>query len=149
MNVTKGMRPRIRFRDFYVGNEGYNKTIAVHGGRETKCRPFEYKNNQELAIRVACQGEEVSLAVNEQPVGTTRREEPQPETLQISGGDDWSAGAVEYSDFRVSLPENKVVEQPTDTEPARLRPAEGSSAPVPFTPALLKRKLHAKKLCTP
>ncbi|HUY90881.1 MAG TPA: PA14 domain-containing protein [Pirellulales bacterium] len=108
MNVLEGMRPRIFFfgdRNFHFGNEGYERTLFIHGeGQEGAVgKPRPYANGE--ALKVACRfaGRDVQFNVNGESVVRFRSKNTGPLKLTISGGDFYSPGQTRFRDFKLEL----------------------------------------------
>ena len=105
INVKSGMRPRMHLRGsgFYLGNEGFQKLLALHGSGVTKThgKPFSYVNNREYEVSITLDGEKVLVFVNDQVVAAGKRKTVSASTLMIQAGDGWSKGTVRYSRFRL------------------------------------------------
>jgi hypothetical protein len=104
MTVLEGMRPRIRFTGFLVGNEGYDKVVSIHGaeGKATG-RGFDYQSRQEMKLRVVAEGKDVKLFINSSLVSESSREKYEFSTLSIEGGDWWSQGTTSFAGFSLGL----------------------------------------------
>jgi formylglycine-generating enzyme required for sulfatase activity/serine/threonine protein kinase len=104
MTVLKGMRPRIHFTGFCVGNEGYDKIVSIYSasGRATG-RGFDYQNHQEMKLRVVAEGKDVKLFINGSLVSESSREKSEFSMLSIDGGDWWSQGTTSFSSFSLGL----------------------------------------------
>jgi hypothetical protein len=148
MNVREGMRPRMRFTDFYVGNEGYSKVVSIYGTRGEAVGPgFEYQNRQEMKLRIVADGEELKLFINGSLVKQASREKAELSTLKIEGGDFWSKGTTSFSHFslgRIPGGESKVA----GAKATKADEATGGKSAAKKSPAavlaLLRKKLHAK-----
>jgi hypothetical protein len=153
MDVREGMRPRIRFSGFYVGNEGYSKVVSIYGARGEAAGPgFEYQNHQEMKLRVVADGEELKLFVNGSLVKQASREKSEPSTLKIEGGDFWSKGTTCFSRFRLGLipgsepkAEESKAEEAKATKPDEATHGKPAAKKSPARLlALLRKKLHGK-----
>jgi hypothetical protein len=148
MNVREGMRPRIRFTGFYVGNEGYAKSVSIYGAHGEAVGPgFEYQNRQEMKLRIAVDGEELKLFINGSLVKQASREKAELSALKIEGGDFWSKGTTSFSHFslgRIPGGEPKAA----GAKVTKADEATGGKSAAKKSPAavlsLLRKKLHAK-----
>lgn len=102
MNVLSGTRPRVLFSTFFVGDEGLMKVIRVFGKQlNTNGSGFVYQNNQSMALRVVARGTDVALFINGNLIASTVRSAGEDNELILTGGDGWSKGTTEYSDFQI------------------------------------------------
>jgi hypothetical protein len=105
MCVEKGMRPRIRFDGpgIYVGNEGYSKKIQVHGKtKDLAGDPLDYKNGDEIAVRVSFIGDDhFEVHLNDHVLTGTCLPHRKIH-LRLSGGDWWSKGTTDFWDMHVT-----------------------------------------------
>ncbi len=129
MTVKKGMRPRIHFNsEIKFGNEGYDKNLFAYGGKTTGTK-FKYEHDQALKIRAVCEKEKCEFFVNDTSVCTSVRGKPDKVTLRISGGDNWSKGAVLYSNFKLlPMGAGEKVSAPAAAEPAGKEMTQGEVA---------------------
>jgi hypothetical protein len=105
MCVVKGMRPRIHFDGpgIYVGNEGYSKKIQVHGkAKDVLGDPLDYKNGDEIAVRVSFIGDDRFEAHLNDHVLTGTCLPHGKIHLRLSGGDWWSKGTTDFWDMHVA-----------------------------------------------
>jgi hypothetical protein len=107
LQVTEGMRPRISFRGFYLGNEGYSKQFGFHGDAKDRSGSYlPYDETTVMRIRLTMDGEKLDLKVNDKPLAKAKRAAVESETLRISCGDGWSKGTTKYWAFKfTSLPD--------------------------------------------
>lgn len=127
--VVKGMRPRIHFDgpDIYVGNEGYSKKINVHGKvKDLTGEPLDYKNGQDIAVRVSFIGNDHFEVHLDDDVLTGICQPHAKIHLRLSGGDWWSRGTTDYWNMHIttgSLPQDH------PSEPPAQKPVEKPAAP--------------------
>jgi hypothetical protein len=106
MNVVDGMRPRVHFDgpNIYVGNEGFTKNIAVrNNSKKLLGSAFVYKNGDDIAVTVSFHGQSFSAQVGDQ-ITEGPCQTGSPIRLRLQGGDGWSKGTTEYSEFVVGPP---------------------------------------------
>jgi len=111
MNVKEGMRPRVHFggNDFYIGNEGFSRSLDLHGVvTKTFAKPFPYQNGREYAISLTMEGKKVLLRIDGETVVAGTRKAVKESVLTIQGGDNWSPGTTLFTRFRL-LPAAEVV----------------------------------------
>jgi len=125
MNVVNGMRPRIHFigPSFFIGNEGFSKQITLHGAvTDVAGNAVPYRNGQELAVSLTVSGTSCTLRIGDETIqGTCKQAETT--RLRIRGGDGFSKGTTEYSNFRITA---------TNVAP----PAAGDANAAPPPPAM-------------
>jgi hypothetical protein len=137
VNVAKGMRPRMYFDgpNFMLGNEGYKKTLAIHGNDATDLKGEEvaYKNGEPLQVSVVITGEKFAVQINDQTLtGTCLKHDSI--RLRFRGGDPWSPGSTEYTNFTVD--DHLELPPPSHPEDAPGPGSDNDSAPdvAPSTP---------------
>ena len=103
MNVLEGMRPRIWFQNgFYIGNEGFKKTIFFYGSAQgTSGKHFTYKNRVPMRVRLVFRGRKVELHINGKLTARSFRPATEVERVEICAGDSWSPGTTSFYDFQV------------------------------------------------
>lgn len=100
INIKKGMRPHMYFgSEVYFGNEGYSMALTVQNPQHGT--PFKYENGQELKVRAIFDKKNYEFFIDETSVAKGARTKPDKMTFRISGGDDWSRGAVLYSNVKL------------------------------------------------
>ena len=75
------------------------------GGPDVNREAVPYEHGQELAVTVRFEGEDFECKTDGRIIAKGKRKESGPITLRVSGGDNWSPGAVEYWDFQAVAPQ--------------------------------------------
>ncbi len=104
LNVVEGMRPRMYFGGFFLGNEGFEKHLFVYGdkARELQGGRIPYSNDRPIAIRADFWGETFAFYVDGKLCATGKRTAGADGThLVFRAGDDWSRGACAFMNFMV------------------------------------------------
>jgi hypothetical protein len=107
LNVVDGMRPRIRFDAGKVifANEGFDHTLYIYGdgALDIQGTPAPYRNNKSMSVKIAFQGEAITLWVDGKQCAKAKRGLPAADLrLSIQAGDSWSKGTCVFSKFSVS-----------------------------------------------
>ena len=126
--VRAGTRMRIHLggSDLYIGNEGANNNLWLHGTAHANLQgqPLVYQLNRPLKMAVKMHGPNLTFAVNGQSVASARRLKVDTVKLVLQPGDGFSPGDVEFRDFRLGPPPLS-----PDEAMAAIRAAGGSIEP--------------------
>ena len=115
LHVMKGMRPRIYFRGFYLGNEGFDKLFGFHGHASNRSGSYyPYDETSVMRIQLIMDGAQLELRINDKPLAKARRVPVEYETFRISCGDAWSKGTTKYWGFKFTPLPDKGSHRSTD-----------------------------------
>lgn len=105
LSILSGIRVRMIFGnwDFFLGNEGFTRTICVYGKSKTALNetPYRYRLQEKLNCKLFLNSESYSLHINNQltSAGSIHPQQSESVILQLSSGDPFSPGEVLFSDF--------------------------------------------------
>lgn len=105
LTVLSGIRVRVIFGnwDFFLGNEGFTRTISVYGKGKTAFNetPYRYRLQEKLNCKLFLNSKNYSLHINNQltSAGSIHPQQSESVILQLSSGDPFSPGEVLFSDF--------------------------------------------------
>jgi len=126
--IRAGTRMRIHLggSDLYIGDEGSNQTLWLHGTAHANLQgqPLVYQLNRPLKMAIKLHGPNITFTVNGQSVVTARRLKVDTVKLVLQPGDGFSPGDVEFRDFRLGPPPLT-----PDEAMAAIRAAGGSIEP--------------------
>ncbi len=113
LNVISGMRPRLEFKGtgITLGTEGYSNNLLPRGGNTTDPL-FMYKNGQSYLLGFDIGDGHFNVEIDHKPVFKSTCQTGVPIHLFFRGGDSFSRGTCEFSDFSV--------ESFSDSPPSRL-----------------------------
>jgi hypothetical protein len=148
INVIDGMRPRIHFigTDMMFGNEGFSMVLFPHGTK-AKNPPFPYKNKEPHQLTFKIANGHFDIAVDGKPAFTGTCKAAPSIQLKLSGGDSWSRGITEYSNFQVgSAASTNLFRIVPSTQPAAVASTSNQKLIVPAAPLLVESQQMVSEL---